>query len=76
MRSNPNVLLVEADPDRREALAVWLEDRGFDVTPCPGPTRPDFVRITRRKTVPREGILDEGEPLRTCRASAMRPISA
>jgi CheY-like chemotaxis protein len=48
MRSNRCVLLVEANPERREAIGAWLEDRGFDVTACPGPAGPDYVCIGDR----------------------------
>jgi len=42
------VLLIEADHERRDAMLEWLENRGFEVTPCPGPTGPQYVCIGDR----------------------------
>jgi hypothetical protein len=37
------VLLVEPDDERRSLFGGWLEDAGFDVLTCPGPTAPDYA---------------------------------
>jgi hypothetical protein len=42
------VLLVEADEEEREQIALWLEDAGFDVATCPGPTGPDYTCVGSR----------------------------
>jgi hypothetical protein len=42
------VLLVEADADERESFGAWLEDEGFRVLTCPGPTEPDYTCIGGR----------------------------
>ena len=42
------VLLVEADPDERERFGTWLEDEGFQVITCSGPTEPDYTCIGAR----------------------------
>lgn len=42
------VLVVEADPEERGRLAGWLEESGYDVTSCPGPTAPDYTCIGSR----------------------------
>ena len=39
------VLLVESDAQERERLAAGLEDAGFDVTLCPGPSGPDYTCV-------------------------------
>jgi hypothetical protein len=46
--SRGTVLLVESDAQERERLAVGLEDAGFDVTLCPGPTGPDYTCVGAR----------------------------
>ncbi|HET7236762.1 MAG TPA: hypothetical protein VFK59_10070 [Actinomycetota bacterium] len=43
-----SVLLVEADEQEREQIALWLEDAGFDVATCPGPTGPDYTCVGSR----------------------------
>jgi CheY-like chemotaxis protein len=43
------VLVVEADPGERELISSWLEDSGFTVVACPGPTEPDFTCVGDRK---------------------------
>ena len=42
------VLLVESDAQERERLAAGLEDAGFEVTLCPGPTGPDYTCVGAR----------------------------
>lgn len=42
------VLLVEADADERERFGAWLEDAGFRVITCTGPTEPDYTCIGAR----------------------------
>jgi hypothetical protein len=37
------VLLVEADEGERERLGEALEDAGYEVVGCPGPTVPDYT---------------------------------
>ena len=48
VRANPRVLLVESDPAEREILSSWLEQSGYDVTACPGPTAPTYVCVGER----------------------------
>jgi CheY-like chemotaxis protein len=43
------VLLVESDPAERELFSAWLEESGFTVLACPGPTEPDFTCVGDRK---------------------------
>jgi CheY-like chemotaxis protein len=43
------VLVVEADPAERELFSSWLEESGFTVLACPGPTEPDFTCVGDRK---------------------------
>jgi hypothetical protein len=47
-RTDVAVLLVEADADERERFGAWLEDEGFRVITCPGPTEPDYTCIGGR----------------------------
>lgn len=42
------LLLVESDPDERDRVASWLEEAGYDVDVCPGPTGPDYTCIGAR----------------------------
>ncbi len=42
------VLLVEADPAERELFSSWLEDAGYTVLACPGPTEPDYTCLGSR----------------------------
>jgi hypothetical protein len=42
------VLLVEADVHERERLSATLEDSGFEVTLCPGPSGPDYTCVGAR----------------------------
>ena len=42
------VLLVQADEEERERIASWLEEAGFDVAGCPGPTGPDYTCVGSR----------------------------
>lgn len=46
--SRGTVLLVESDAQERERLATGLEDAGFDVTLCPGPSGPDYTCVGAR----------------------------
>jgi hypothetical protein len=43
-----SVLVVEADPTERERLAAALEDDGFEVVLCSGPTEPDYTCVGAR----------------------------
>jgi hypothetical protein len=47
-RREPAVLVVEADESERERYGSWLEDSGYRVLPCPGPTEPDYTCIGAR----------------------------
>ena len=40
---SPVVLIVDRDPRSRDRVGAWLEDDGFDVIRCPGPTAPEFA---------------------------------
>ncbi|HVH53220.1 MAG TPA: hypothetical protein VNA32_03725 [Actinomycetota bacterium] len=42
------VLVVEADPAERELFSSWLEESGFAVLACPGPTEPDYTCLGDR----------------------------
>src|SRR5437588_11673069 len=46
--SSGRVLVVESDADARDRIGSWLEDDGYDVTGCPGPTRPDYTCVGSR----------------------------
>lgn len=46
--SRETVLLVESDAQERERLATGLEDAGFNVTQCPGPSGPDYTCVGAR----------------------------
>lgn len=46
--TDATVLLVEADGDEREHFGAWLEDAGFRVITCTGPTEPDYTCIGAR----------------------------
>jgi len=41
-------LIVESDEQERERLAACLEDAGFEVTLCPGPSGPDYTCVGAR----------------------------
>ncbi len=43
-----HVLVVEADSAERGRYGAWLEDAGFPVLVCPGPTEPDYTCIGSR----------------------------
>lgn len=47
-QTKTTVLLVEADDDERERFGAWLEDAGFHVLTCPGPTEPDYTCVGAR----------------------------
>jgi len=42
------VLLVEADRRERERMSSWLEEAGYEVAICPGPTAPDYTCVGSR----------------------------
>ena len=44
----PPILLVEHDEQRRALIGGWLQDAGYDVFTCPGPSAPEFSRIGNR----------------------------
>jgi CheY-like chemotaxis protein len=48
MKANPRVLLVQGDGDDGEFVRRLLEDRGYDLTVCPGPSAPTYVCIGDR----------------------------
>mgnify|MGYP003487411096 CR=1 FL=1 len=50
-RSRMPVLLVEADAEERIRFGTWLEEAGFDLLTCPGPTEPDYTCIGGRTGV-------------------------
>ena len=41
-------LIVESDEQEGERLAACLEDAGFEVTRCPGPSGPDYTCVGAR----------------------------
>jgi len=43
------VLVVEADPGERERFGSWLDEAGFTVLVCPGPTEPDYTCVGSRE---------------------------
>jgi CheY-like chemotaxis protein len=42
------VLLVEAEPANRRRYAAWLEESGYEVSICPGPSAPDYTCVGGR----------------------------
>lgn len=42
------VLVVEADSEVRERIGSWLDEAGFEVLSCPGPTAPYYTCIGGR----------------------------
>jgi len=48
MRTKPRVLLVQADSEERQTLASWVEDAGYEVTVCSGPSAPTYVCVGDR----------------------------
>jgi len=46
-----SVLLVEADAEERERFGGWLDEAGFEVVTCPGPTGPDYTCLGGREGV-------------------------
>lgn len=42
------ILVVEADEEERERLGSWLEEAGYDVALCPGPSGPDYTCVGSR----------------------------
>jgi CheY-like chemotaxis protein len=49
MPENGTVLLIESNDERRERLGEALEDAGYEVISCPGPTAPDYTCIGGRE---------------------------
>jgi hypothetical protein len=49
MPQEGTVLLVESDDGERERLGRALEQAGYQVIACPGPTAPDYVCIGGRE---------------------------
>jgi hypothetical protein len=43
------ILLVEHEEGRRVLIAGWLEDAGYDVLTCPGPSAPGYSCIGSRE---------------------------
>src|SRR5437870_918833 len=53
------MLVVERDADDRDRIGGWLEDDGYDVIGCPGPTRPDYTCVgSRTQRCPLAGDAD------------------
>lgn len=46
--SRGTALIVEFDEQEGERLAACLEDAGFEVTMCPGPSGPDYTCVGAR----------------------------
>ncbi len=44
----PPILLVEHDEQRRALIGGWLQDAGYDVLTCPGPSAPEYSCIGSR----------------------------
>jgi hypothetical protein len=42
------VLLVEADPELRDRIGMWLECSGFEVLLCPGPSAPSYTCLASK----------------------------
>jgi CheY-like chemotaxis protein len=42
------VLVVEANEDELTEFGAWLEDAGYEVVTCPGPSAPDYTCIGGR----------------------------
>ena len=43
------VLVVEADPSTRRRYGAWLEESGYEVLTCPGPSTPDYTCVGARQ---------------------------
>lgn len=41
--------MVQSDPVERERFGSWLEQAGFEVSLCPGPTEPDYTCVGARE---------------------------
>ena len=39
------ILVVEQDRVDRDRVGAWLEQAGFEVLTCPGPTEPDYLCV-------------------------------
>jgi hypothetical protein len=48
-RDQPVVLIVDRDVDTRDRLEGWLEDVGFGVVVCAGPSAPEFTCVGSRE---------------------------
>jgi len=44
------VLVVEHDVELRDVMGRWLEEAGYDVLACPGPSPPDYTCMAGRGT--------------------------
>ncbi|HEX9410703.1 MAG TPA: hypothetical protein VF986_03285 [Actinomycetota bacterium] len=42
------VLLVEQDPELRDRMGGWVEEAGYEVVICPGPSAPDYTCVASR----------------------------
>jgi len=42
------VLVVEPDLELRDVMGKWLEEAGYDVLACPGPSLPDYTCVAGR----------------------------
>jgi len=42
------VLIVESEAEPRLQMAEWLEEAGYEVQTCPGPSAPDYVCLGGR----------------------------
>jgi len=49
LEEEQSVLLVEQDEQTSSRLAGWLEDAGYDVLVCPGPSAPDYRCVASRR---------------------------
>jgi len=49
MPRTERVLVVESDPQNRERYGQWLEENGFEVGTCPGPSAPDLTCVGSRE---------------------------
>jgi len=51
--AEPTVLVVAQDREERGRVGAWLEEAGFSVMMCSGPTEPDYVCLAgRSRTCP------------------------
>ena len=40
--------MVEPDVELRDVMGNWLEETGYDVLACPGPSTPDYTCVAGR----------------------------